>query len=188
MCPAFLSASRLPSLSYQLWVAACLASFLPLSLAFYVAVKLRKLNAFVEKTKETKGSGLWKATVLKLASFRPIEIRRGLVMIALASLATFAVMRLSEQQRGYCEPTGDLTHSDNMTVLYKISDQCFMVLGKDAERYRWCVNATTPVNWASGTYISEAEYEYRNGFADFTNPNSKLNVWPSKEAYDESRR
>lgn len=188
MWPAFLSVSRLPSLSYQLWVAACLASFLPLSLAFYVAVKLRKLNAFVERTQKKKEYLGWKDIALKLASFRPTEIKRTLVIMALASAASFAVMHLSGQQKGYCTSTGDIWHSNDFVIEHKISLNCYLVQSKAkgpefGKEYNWCTTPQSDPKFLPGTYVEWANFEMRDGFADFTVPGADYKKWESEEAY-----
>lgn len=185
---ASLLLSRLPSLSYQLWVAACLASLLPVGLAFYVAVKLRKLNVLREKTNEMSGSLGWNAIVLRLASFRQTDARRMLAVLAIASFSAFAIMRLAAQQRGYCTPASDISHSDHFTVNAKISANCYQVIGKDGSFYDFCINPTTPTDWQPGTFIEFADYEFRDGYADFTAPGAKYKKWPNQEAYDVSRR
>lgn len=188
MWVAFLSVYNLPSLSYQLWVAACLASLLPLGLAFYVAVKLRKLNAFKEKMRGTNGSLGWNGIVLRLASFRPTEIKRVLIIMILASCSTFAIMKYSGHQRGLCTPTGDITASTLFTIQKKISPDCYAVIGNDGIKYDFCVNPTTPTDWKPGTFVEFAYYEFRDGYADFTVPGAKFKKWPNQEAYYESRK
>lgn len=86
-------------------------------------------------------------------------------------------------ERGQCISTGDISHSDHFTVLNKFSSNCYKILSKDKVGYDFCVSPTSKTNWHDGTYIEFADYELRNGYADFTVPGGKFKKWDSEEAY-----
>lgn len=178
MWAIYLFQSKSSSLLPLLWVVACLASFFPLGLLFYVVVKLKKLNAAPGKTSKTEKLSTWSVGSLKIQPSKQ-QINAGKIggILLIACAATFAMARHSYQQRGFCTPTGDISHSDGMTVLSKFSPHCYWVRGKDGIDYKFCVNPTTQTDWQPGAFVEIADYEYRNGFADFTVPGGRLKVW-----------
>ncbi len=94
-------------------------------------------------------------------------------MISIISVVI--LVRWAGEQRGYCTATGDFSHSDNMTVLYKMEPNVWKVLGKDGVEYNFKVCPTTPLELQAGEYIENADYEYR-GCADFTSPLARLKI------------
>lgn len=85
--------------------------------------------------------------------------------------AAFMVARWADHQRGYCMPAGDISHSNDMTVLYQVAPQWWKVRSAvDGEEYNFKVCPTSPMVLEPGTYIEKAYYEYRNGCDDFTSP------------------
>lgn len=88
--------------------------------------------------------------------------------MALGSLATFALMKVAGKQRGYCTPSGDYAESNNMTILYQMTDWAWAVKGQDGKQYAFEVCPTATMRWKPGQFIEVAHYEYRNGCADFT--------------------
>lgn len=168
MWAAYLFQFNSSSLLPLLWVVACLASFLPLGLLFYVAAKLRKLNAA-----NTMKSGTEKSSTLNTGSLKILRSRQQISKIAgvlfVCCLATLLMTRLAYQQRGYCTATGDFAESDHMTVLSK-QNGWFNVLGKDGRIYEFYPCPQSQMGWKEGTVIDFARYEMRDGCADFSSP------------------
>lgn len=115
------------------------------------------------------------------------RISAGMLVMAVAVLALGA---MSLKRRGQCVATGDIAHSDGMTVDYKFSPDCYKMISDDGRKYDFCVNPTTQTNWPKGTYVEFSDYEMRDGYADFTVPKARLKKFENKEAYlyDVSRR
>lgn len=102
--------------------------------------------------------------------------------------STIALAAYAKQQRGYCTASGDISSSDHFTIKSKFSDHCYKISGKDRIERDFCVSPTTPTNWAPGTYFEYADYELRNGYADFTVPGASFKKWENEEAFNESRQ
>lgn len=103
----------------------------------------------------------------------------GIISTGLAARATL-------QQRGFCSVTGDISHSDHFTILNKFSPNCYNIRDKNGVEGRFCISPTTHTDLPNGTYFEYADYELRNGYADFTVPGAWFKKWDSEQAYKEA--
>lgn len=165
----------LSPLSWLLFLVVCWQSYV----LFSVVVKLKNLKGLSTNKELISDSSDSKSELgSKVQTIFPsVNIRRVVAMILVAVSTALLVGMMANRQRGMCVATGDISHSDGMTVLSKFSPHCYWVKGKDGVTYKFCVNPTTQTDWQPGAFVELADYEYRDGFADFTIPGGRLKVW-----------